>query len=167
MCTDRGIRHRCVAQLLEHIQVLGLHLNQENSRLVPFQVPQFLGIFINRLSVGKCQVRPGRGRRLSGPAWHIFGGSTYVAWHAGKLHLWSCNLLGALERGISGRDLHSGFLVNSVYIHLILQTEYGCIYSLLGAGSLCYSAVEIVYGPPTGLVAQMSVACVGVPPMPA
>lgn len=155
-----------MAQLLECIQVLSLRRNQEKRRLVPFHVTQFLGIFIDHHSVSKCQTRSRRGRRLSGPAWHIFGGSTYVAWHAGTLHPWSCDLLSVLERGISGRHLNSGFLFSSINIHLILQTDYGCICSLLGAGSVCYSAVEVVYGAPTGLVAWMSVACVEGPPMP-
>lgn len=85
----------------------------------------------------------------------------------GTLHPWNSNFLSTVEREISARDLHSGYLVHSIHIHLVLLTEYGCTHYLWGVGSACYSAIDIVYSPPKGLVAQLSVACVGVLSVPA
>lgn len=73
--------------------------------------------------------------------------TTSATWYTGTVHLWSCNLLGAVERSILSRDLLS-YLIDSVSIYLIPLTECSCIHSFPGDCFMCYSAVGRVYGSP-------------------
>lgn len=84
MCPDRrtsSLVCQNMTLLLVHIESLGLHLNQEKSRFVPYQVTQFL---VSMVLVGMvidsrtATVSLGRGRRQSGPVWHIFAWSPFI-----------------------------------------------------------------------------------------
>lgn len=77
------------------------------------------------------------------------GKTTSATWCTGTFHLWSCNLLGAVERSILSRDLLS-YLIDSVNIYLIPLTECACIHSFPGVCFMCYSAVGRVCGSPLG-----------------